>query len=138
MKVPITEKGLIYAEVNTRKDGLTYAEVGLIRAEMDTKSLCMLENEQEGSQRAKATTRLTTQLGDTPRSTTRVGDMTRPTTRATDISTVQLKMPVQAGRKRELWKLHSQRCRVPVTRIKANPERGEVWKSETQGIRHGF
>ena len=64
--------------------------------------------------------------------------MTRPTTRATDTSTAQLKTPIQAGRKRELWKLHSQRCRVPVTRLKANPEGGDVWKSEMQGILHDF
>merc|ERR1712130_1027963 len=60
----------------------------------ETRSFSMLETEQEGSREAKATTRLTTQLGGAPRSTTRVGDMTRPTTRSTDISTVQLKMPL--------------------------------------------
>ena len=37
----------------------------------------MVETEQEGNQAAKATIRLTTQLGDTPRSTTWVGDETR-------------------------------------------------------------
>merc|ERR1712130_516129 len=101
---------------------------------MDIENLSMLGSEQEGSQRAKATTRLTAQLRNTPRSITQVGDMTRPTTRATNTSIVQLKTPVQAGRKRKQWKPHSQRCRVPVTRIKANPERGNAWKSETQGI----
>ena len=36
--------------------------------------------------------------------------------------------------KRELKKLHSQMCHVPVRRIKANLERGDVWKPEMEGI----
>ena len=33
----LERKGLTYAEVDTRKNGLTYAEVGLTCAEMDTR-----------------------------------------------------------------------------------------------------
>ena len=38
METPMLKRGVMYAEVNTRKNGLTDAEVGLMYDEVDTKA----------------------------------------------------------------------------------------------------